>query len=102
MFDVFGRTTAALCSAVFGTERSMQRLRATLLIPAFLGFLTSGCGEKPNEGPASAEVRKISVVTTVAPVTSMVESVAGDKIRLTGIIPEGINSHTFEPVPSDV
>jgi ABC-type Zn uptake system ZnuABC Zn-binding protein ZnuA len=32
----------------------------------------------------------------------MVENIGGDKIRLTGIIPEGINSHTFEPVPSDV
>jgi ABC-type Zn uptake system ZnuABC Zn-binding protein ZnuA len=38
----------------------------------------------------------------VAPITNIVENVAGDKIRLTGIIPEGINSHTFEPVPSDV
>ena len=38
----------------------------------------------------------------MAPITSIVENVAGEKIRLTGIIPEGINSHTFEPVPSDV
>jgi ABC-type Zn uptake system ZnuABC Zn-binding protein ZnuA len=32
----------------------------------------------------------------------MVENIGGDQIRLTGIIPEGINSHTFEPVPSDI
>jgi ABC-type Zn uptake system ZnuABC Zn-binding protein ZnuA len=32
----------------------------------------------------------------------MVENIAGDRVRLIGIIPEGINSHTFEPVPSDV
>ena len=32
----------------------------------------------------------------------MVENIGGNKIRLTGIIPEGINSHTFEPVPSDI
>jgi ABC-type Zn uptake system ZnuABC Zn-binding protein ZnuA len=38
----------------------------------------------------------------VAPITSIVENIGGDKIRLTGIIPEGINSHTFEPVPSDI
>jgi ABC-type Zn uptake system ZnuABC Zn-binding protein ZnuA len=38
----------------------------------------------------------------VAPITSIVENIAGDKIRLVGIIPEGMNSHTFEPVPSDV
>jgi len=30
-----------------------------------------------------------------------VENVAGDKADLTGVIPEGTNSHTFEPAPSD-
>ena len=41
------------------------------------------------------------VVTTVAPITSIVENVAGDRARVTGIVPEGVNSHTFRPVPSD-
>ena len=41
------------------------------------------------------------VVTTVAPITSMVENVAGSRARVTGIVPEGVNSHTFRPVPSD-
>jgi ABC-type Zn uptake system ZnuABC Zn-binding protein ZnuA len=31
-----------------------------------------------------------------------VKNVAGDKIALTGLVPEGVNSHTFELVPSDV
>jgi ABC-type Zn uptake system ZnuABC Zn-binding protein ZnuA len=63
--------------------------------------LISACGKKEQE-PKSAPERKINVVTTVAPITSIAENIAGDKVRLTGIIPEGINSHTFEPVPSDV
>jgi len=37
----------------------------------------------------------------VAPITSIVENIGGDKIKLAGIIPEGIDSHTFEPIPSD-
>ena len=41
------------------------------------------------------------VVTTVAPITSMVENVAGSRARVTGIVPGGVNSHTFRPVPSD-
>ena len=40
------------------------------------------------------------VVTTVAPITSIVASVVGDQARVVGIVPEGINSHTFEPKPS--
>ncbi len=41
------------------------------------------------------------VVTTVAPITSIVENVAGDRAHIAGIVPEGVNSHTFRPVPSD-
>ena len=80
----------------------MQRLGASLLILVFFHLLLAACGEKPKEPERSAEGKKINVVTTVAPITSIAENIGGDKIRLTGIIPEGINSHTFEPVPSDV
>lgn len=52
---------------------------------------------------ADAEAsKKLQVVTTVAPITNLVKNVAGDKIQLRGIVPEGTNSHTFEPAPSDV
>ena len=40
------------------------------------------------------------MVTTVAPITSIVASVAGDRAKITGLVPEGTNSHTFEPPPS--
>jgi ABC-type Zn uptake system ZnuABC Zn-binding protein ZnuA len=63
-------------------------------------FLSGACQRK--EQPSVGPERKLHVVTTVAPITSIVENIAGDKIRLVGIIPEGMNSHTFEPVPSDV
>jgi ABC-type Zn uptake system ZnuABC Zn-binding protein ZnuA len=40
------------------------------------------------------------VVTTVSPITSLVENIGGSRIILQGIVPEGTNSHTFEPAPS--
>ncbi|WP_198588167.1 metal ABC transporter substrate-binding protein [Geodermatophilus chilensis] len=40
------------------------------------------------------------MVTTVAPITSIVASVAGDRAKITGLVPEGTNSHTFDPPPS--
>ncbi len=52
-------------------------------------------------GPAEAEARKLKVVTTVAPITNIVQNVGGNRIELQGIVPEGVNSHTFEPAPSD-
>jgi ABC-type Zn uptake system ZnuABC Zn-binding protein ZnuA len=42
---------------------------------------------------------RLSVVTTVAPITSIVANIAGDRARITGVVPEGTNSHTFEPPP---
>jgi zinc/manganese transport system substrate-binding protein/manganese/iron transport system substrate-binding protein len=55
-------------------------------------------------GPvAGAETaKKIKVLTTVAPITNIVRNVAGPHVDLHGLIPEGADSHTFEPVPSDV
>ena len=63
-------------------------------------LLFAACGRQEQKPAATAE-KKLNVVTTVAPITSIVENIAGDKIQLAGIIPEGINSHTFEPIPSD-
>jgi ABC-type Zn uptake system ZnuABC Zn-binding protein ZnuA len=63
-------------------------------------FLFAACGRQEQKPAATAE-KKLNVVTTVAPITSIVENIGGDKIQLAGIIPEGISSHTFEPIPSD-
>lgn len=41
------------------------------------------------------------IVTTVAPLTNIVSNIAGDRMEVEGIIPEGTDSHTFEPRPSD-
>lgn len=44
---------------------------------------------------------KINVATTVAPISSIVRNVGGNRIDIRGIVPDGTNSHTFEPAPSD-
>ena len=42
----------------------------------------------------------MKVVTTVSPITSIVENIGGSRIQLEGVVPEGVNSHTFEATPS--
>jgi ABC-type Zn uptake system ZnuABC Zn-binding protein ZnuA len=54
----------------------------------------------PTSGTASPDAR-LSVVSTVAPIVNIIFNIAGDKVDLVGIIPEGTDSHTFEPAPSD-
>jgi|GEM_PF-121779 len=43
----------------------------------------------------------LNVATTVAPISSIVRNIGGKAINLRGIVPDGTNSHTFEPAPSD-
>jgi ABC-type Zn uptake system ZnuABC Zn-binding protein ZnuA len=61
--------------------------------------------EKDNFTPADTtetSTRKLNVVTSVSPLTNIIKNIGGNKIDLTGLVPEGVNSHTFELVPSDV
>lgn len=49
---------------------------------------------------SSPPTERIRIATTVAPITSIVANIVGDRADVTGIVPEGTNSHTFEPRPS--
>jgi ABC-type Zn uptake system ZnuABC Zn-binding protein ZnuA len=50
----------------------------------------------------SQATEKLDVVASVSPITSIIKNIGGERIELTGLVPEGVNSHTFELVPSDV
>jgi ABC-type Zn uptake system ZnuABC Zn-binding protein ZnuA len=52
----------------------------------------------PAAGPLGGG--KLQVVTTVAPITSIVANIAGDRAEVHGVIPEGEDSHTYEAKPS--
>ena len=82
------------------SARSQHRLRraTSLLAITTSGLLAvSGCS---SDGGSSGADGKPRIVTTVAPITSIAANVVGDKAVLTGLVPEGTNSHTFEPPPS--
>ena len=56
----------------------------------------SGCTKTISQDTAG----KLLVATTVSPITSIVSQVAGNRAVVQGIVPEGVNSHTYEPPPS--
>jgi ABC-type Zn uptake system ZnuABC Zn-binding protein ZnuA len=53
-------------------------------------------------GPVPAQEKRLIVLTTVAPLTNIAKNVGGPHIDLHGLIPDGVDSHTFEPKPTDV
>ena len=51
--------------------------------------------------PLLARDPKLKVVATVAPHADLVRQIAGDRVELVQLVPDGTDSHTFEPRPSD-
>jgi ABC-type Zn uptake system ZnuABC Zn-binding protein ZnuA len=75
------------------SRRSALRL-ASALIALLLTVLLSG--------PAAfAREPRLKVVATVAPHADLVREIAGDRVEVVQMIPDGTDSHTFEPRPSD-
>ena len=77
-------------------SRTPRALRAALAAAAVLALSLTACGTDSDV----AEDGELSIVTTVAPITSITAAVAGDRATIEGLVPEGTNSHTFEPPPS--
>jgi ABC-type Zn uptake system ZnuABC Zn-binding protein ZnuA len=80
------------------TPRQPGRLAAglALLSVAVLAAGLAGCSSDDTAGSGG----RLQVVTTVSPITSIAANVIGEGAEITGIVPEGTNSHTFEPPPS--
>lgn len=76
-------------------SRPPRRVLAAVAAAAAITGLTA-CGSSQG----SPDAAKLQVVSTVAPITSITAAIAGDRAVVNGLVPEGTNSHTFEPPPS--
>ncbi len=79
-------------------NRTPRAVRLLAALAAAGSLALAGCSDKPDAAPRDD---RLNVVTTVSPITNIVQNVAGPVVKVTGIVPEGTNSHTFEPAPSD-
>jgi ABC-type Zn uptake system ZnuABC Zn-binding protein ZnuA len=61
-----------------------------------LALLAGACGPATGNNDG-----RLNAVTTVSPITNIAQNVVGRHVEITGIVPEGTNSHTFEPAPTD-
>ncbi|MFT7327156.1 MAG: ABC-type Zn uptake system ZnuABC Zn-binding protein ZnuA, partial [Ilumatobacter sp.] len=66
----------------------------------FCVALLAACSGSNGDSGANKVDGRLLVVTTVAPITSIAANVIGDRAQIVGLVPEGTNSHTFEPPPS--
>ena len=61
-----------------------------------VAFVTMGCSKSGSDPGATG---KLLIAVSVAPITDIVKNVAGNAADVEGLIPEGVDSHTFEPTP---
>lgn len=90
---------SVLVGACGGTSKGTDEgAAATALVAKFSCPAAASSAGATSSGPLGDG--KLQAVTTVAPITSIVANIAGDKADVHGIIPEGEDSHTYEPKPS--
>ena len=73
---------------------------ALLVLTLALTMGAAACSSTDGDSGGIGAQTEVLVVTTVAPITSIASSVIGDRATIVGLVPEGTNSHTFEPLPS--
>lgn len=86
------------------TRRLLMRAAVAGGIASLLGRGNAPAGAEGGGGWSDAFVANsglLNVVTSVAPISSIVRNVGGTRIALYGIVPDGTDAHTFSPAPSD-
>src|SRR5215470_5488713 len=70
-----------------------------LLLAAVAAFLAGSALAACSGSAAGSDSGKLVVATSVSPITDIAKNVAGNAATVVGLIPEGVDSHTFEPTP---
>lgn len=74
-----------------------------LLTVATLALFTAACGDKSSTSDKTSDsIDKLSIYTTVYPLSYFTERIGGDFVDVSSIYPPGANEHTFEPTQKDM
>src|SRR5216684_5670285 len=93
------KTPASIADPQFRRSVRMRLVRP--LAPMLLASLAVALVTAAIPASGSAQGR-LQVVSSIAPISSLVRNVGGNRIDLVQLIPDGVDSHTFEPRPSDL
>jgi zinc transport system substrate-binding protein len=81
------------------------RLVTCLTILMVLAGILAGCQndeQNKEKEVLSSDNGKIQIVATLFPQYDFAREIAGDKADVTLLLPPGVESHSFEPTPSDM
>lgn len=75
----------------------MKKIISAVITAAMLLTTAAGCAPAEN----IEENERLEVVTTLFPQYDFTRQIAGDKAEITLLLPSGMESHSYEPTPSD-
>jgi manganese/iron transport system substrate-binding protein len=78
----------------------MKRLYKFQIVASILLFWLAGCLSPPTQKPASTQPLRVLATTTI--VGDVVSQVGGGLIKLSILLPYGVDPHSFEPSPRDM
>ncbi|QGG52818.1 metal ABC transporter solute-binding protein, Zn/Mn family [Lysinibacillus pakistanensis] len=75
-----------------------------LFLVTVLALFTAACGDKSSTtSPKQSESKeKMTIYTTVYPLSYFTQRIGGDFVEVSSIYPAGANEHTFEPTQKDM
>lgn len=73
-----------------------------LFLVAVLALFTAACGNKSATSKQSETKDKLTIYTTVYPLSYFAQRIGGDFVEVSSIYPAGANEHTFEPTQKDM
>lgn len=82
----------------------MKKILAFAAAALFFAFLLTGCiANREKEAPAVKDETggRLQIVATLFPQYDFARQIAGNKAEVTLLLPPGVESHSYEPTPSD-
>ncbi|MBR3835414.1 MAG: zinc ABC transporter substrate-binding protein [Clostridia bacterium] len=74
-----------------------KRILSVCLVTVLLCLSFAGCGARQPEDDG-----RLTVVTTIFAPYDFVRQIVGDKANVIMLLPPGVESHSYEPTPSDI
>lgn len=73
-----------------------------LLLTSLLILFTAACGQKEALPQENSDEDKLTIYTTIYPLTYFTERIGGNLVQVKSIYPAGSNEHTFDPTQKDM
>lgn len=73
-----------------------------IILTSILILFTAACGQKETLPQENNDVDKLTIYTTVYPLTYFTERIGGNLVQVKSIYPTGSNEHTFDPTQKDM